>query len=231
VSAQIAQMVSFIEQEAQEKADEIKAKADEEFEIKKLGFVETAKQKLRTEFDRKEKNIEVEKKILQSTTLNKQRLRLLASQEESLEDLKKAAKEALVKLAADKAEYKKLLENLLLESLLELGETNVTVRCRKADVPIVQEVIGPAAEQFKKLKTLPLTAQLDNKEFLAPAPASPDSDAPSCLGGLQVLAAGGTISMANTLDARLDIAVAGLLPQIRTKLFPGRSTIDTDAMM
>ena len=59
-------MIKFIQQEASEKAQEIKLKADEEFNIEKLRMVEGEKQKIRAEYERKEKNVEVQKRIAQS---------------------------------------------------------------------------------------------------------------------------------------------------------------------
>ena len=46
VQRQIAQMVQFIRQEAEEKANEIEVAADEEFNIEKLRMVEAEKQKV-----------------------------------------------------------------------------------------------------------------------------------------------------------------------------------------
>jgi len=63
INNQIKQMVSFIQQEANEKANEIKLKADEEFNIEKLRMVEAEKAKIRAEYERKEKQIEVQKRM------------------------------------------------------------------------------------------------------------------------------------------------------------------------
>ena len=56
-------MVQFIHQEAKEKAAEIKLKTDEEFNIEKLRMVEAEKQKIRADYERKEKQVEVQKRI------------------------------------------------------------------------------------------------------------------------------------------------------------------------
>ena len=58
-----AQMVQFIHQEAKEKAAEIKLRADEEFNIEKLKMVEAEKMKIRAEYERKEKQVEVQKRM------------------------------------------------------------------------------------------------------------------------------------------------------------------------
>ena len=56
-------MIKFIQQEASEKAQEIKLKADEEYNIEKLYMVEEEKQKIRQEYERKEKQVEVQKRM------------------------------------------------------------------------------------------------------------------------------------------------------------------------
>jgi V-type H+-transporting ATPase subunit E len=63
INQQIKQMVQYIHQEAAEKANEIKLKADEEFNIEKLRMVEAEKAKIRAEYERKEKQIEVQKRM------------------------------------------------------------------------------------------------------------------------------------------------------------------------
>jgi V-type H+-transporting ATPase subunit E len=56
-------MVEFIKQEAKEKADEIRVKADEEFNIQRLEFLEAAKLSIREEFRQKEADIQTQKKM------------------------------------------------------------------------------------------------------------------------------------------------------------------------
>ncbi|KAJ8621651.1 hypothetical protein MRB53_030180 [Persea americana] len=63
VSKQIQQMVRFIRQEAEEKANEISVSAEEEFNIEKLQLVEAEKKKIRQEYERKEKQVEIRKKM------------------------------------------------------------------------------------------------------------------------------------------------------------------------
>lgn len=63
VSKQIQQMVRFIRQEAEEKANEISVSAEEEFNIEKLQLFEAEKKKIKQEYERKEKQVEVRKKM------------------------------------------------------------------------------------------------------------------------------------------------------------------------
>ena len=63
VKSQIQQLVSFIHQEAQDKAREIRAKAEEDFQIRKLSAVQAAREKIRAEYEKRTKQIEVNRKM------------------------------------------------------------------------------------------------------------------------------------------------------------------------
>ncbi|KAG0491814.1 hypothetical protein HPP92_005212 [Vanilla planifolia] len=91
VSRQIQQMVRFIRQEAEEKANEISVSAEEEFNIEKLQIVEAEKRKIRQEYDRKEKQVEVRKKIEYSMQLNASRIKVLQVQDDLVNSMKEAA--------------------------------------------------------------------------------------------------------------------------------------------
>jgi len=56
-------MRNFIRQEAEEKANEIKAKAQEEFSIEKGTLVQQEKLKIITAYERKMKQVEVQRKM------------------------------------------------------------------------------------------------------------------------------------------------------------------------
>jgi V-type H+-transporting ATPase subunit E len=63
VAKQLDNMVNFIKKEAEEKASEILAKAEEEFIIEKNKRVQAQKLKIMKEFERKEKQVEVQNKM------------------------------------------------------------------------------------------------------------------------------------------------------------------------
>ncbi|KAJ1408070.1 V-type ATPase subunit E [Sesbania bispinosa] len=77
VSKQIQQMVRFIRQETEEKANNISVSIEEEFKIKKLQLVEADKKKIRQEYVRKEKQVEIQEKIEYSMQLNAYRIEVL----------------------------------------------------------------------------------------------------------------------------------------------------------
>lgn len=63
VQKQISNMVSFIAKEAEEKASEIRTKADEEFTIEKARIVQNQKHKIAAEYAKKEQQVLVNKKM------------------------------------------------------------------------------------------------------------------------------------------------------------------------
>ena len=77
-------MMAFIDQEANEKAEEIDAKAEEEFNIEKGRLVQQQRVKIMEYYERKEKQIELQKKIQNSNLLNQARLRVLKSREDHI---------------------------------------------------------------------------------------------------------------------------------------------------
>lgn len=220
VARQIRQMTQFIKQEAEEKANEIMVAAEEEFNIEKLQMVESEKQRIRKEFERKEKQVAVKKKIEYSTKLNQSRLRVLRAQDEAVNLVLQAASTRLQEVTKDPTQYKKLLTELLVQGFKKLQtEGNVTVRCRECDEAAVSEAIEVAKKTYGGANggKVP-TVALQKETFLAPPPG-PGNAGESCTGGVVLAAQGGKIYINNTLDARLAIAQEANLPLIRQKLF------------
>lgn len=57
-------MMAFIEQEANEKAEEIDAKAEEEFNIEKGRLVQEQRLKIMEFYEKKEKQVELQRRML-----------------------------------------------------------------------------------------------------------------------------------------------------------------------
>ena len=74
VQRQIQIMVSFIDQEAKEKAEEIEAKAEEEFQIEKGRIVQQQRSKIQDHYEKKEKQLQQQKLVQHSHMLNRCRL-------------------------------------------------------------------------------------------------------------------------------------------------------------
>jgi len=221
VQKQLDHMVKFIQREAEEKANEIQAKAQEEFSIEKARMVQEEKLKIMKEFERKEKQIEVKKKMAFSTRLNMSRLRILKAREEGVQKLLSQAHTRLADISKDTANYKKLLQLLIFQGLLKLQEPRVQIICRKEDKQLVDSVVGQAADDYKKKLGKDVTVEVENNVFLPPGPSSGQAD--FCSGGIILSSNEGRIICSNTLDARLSMAFEQNLPAIRTILY-GKST-------
>jgi len=151
VQRQIRQMVMFIKQEAQEKANEIGVSAEEEFNIERLQMVEAEKQKIRKEFERKEQQIDVKKKIEYSTKLNQARLKSLQARNDAVQMVYANAREHLKSVGVNSPAYKTLLVELLAQSYAKLKEPALKVRCRECDLALVTEAVESAKQLFVKL--------------------------------------------------------------------------------
>ncbi|KAA8520909.1 hypothetical protein F0562_011582 [Nyssa sinensis] len=235
VSKQIQQMVRFIRQEAEEKANEISVSAEEEFNIEKLQLVEAEKKKIRQEFERKEKQVEVRKKIEYSMQLNSSRIKVLEAQDDLVSSMKEAASKELLHVSHDHNfieaamellhvsydhdAYKMLLKDLIVQSLLRLKEPAVLLRCRKEDLHLVESVLDSAKEEYAKKTNVHRPEIIVDNVHLPPAPSHHHAHGPFCSGGVVLASRDGKIVCENTLDARLDVVFRKKLPEIRKWLF------------
>uniref|UniRef100_A0A3Q3C612 ATPase H+ transporting V1 subunit E1a n=1 Tax=Haplochromis burtoni TaxID=8153 RepID=A0A3Q3C612_HAPBU len=202
VQKQIKHMMAFIEQEANEKVEEIDAKAEEEFNIEKGRLVQTQRLKIMEYYEKKEKQIEQHKKIQRSNMMNQARLKVLKARDDMITDLLNEARRRLAEIAKDPAKYSSLLEGLVLQGFYRLLEPKVTIRCRPQDVEFVQHA--------SRLK-------LDISFYLN-----------SC-GGIEVYNENGKIKVSNTLESRLELIAQQMMPEVRMNLFganPNRKFLD-----
>lgn len=207
VKQQIQQMVSFIRQEANDKANEIRVKAEEDFNIRKLSAVEGARESIRSEYEKKLKQIDVNRKIAKSTEQNVARLDVLKARDALLQQTYTQAVEQLSNISDD--QYGDILKNLIFQGLVILSDTDVVVRCKEVDADAVDEMIPGITEEYVAMKNCPLSLVLDRDTYLQD----------SCAGGVVLLSQGGTIVVENTFESRLEIAYQQNLPNIRKVMF------------
>ncbi|KAL8111444.1 V-type proton ATPase subunit E-like [Apium graveolens] len=223
VSKQIEQMVQFIRQEAQEKGNEISVSAEEEFNIEKLQIVEAEKKKIRQEFERKHKQVEVRKKIEYSMQLNASRIKVLQAQDDLVASMKEAASKELLNVGHHSFfhhhNYDRLMKALVVQSLLRLKEPAVLLRCRKEDIGVVEDILSSAVEEYARKANVYEPEIIIDRVHLPPAPSSHHAHGPSCSGGIVMASRDGKIVIENTLDARLDVVFRKKLPEIRKCLF------------
>ena len=220
VSTQIQQMVRFIRQEAEEKANEISVSAEEEFNIEKLQLVEAEKKKIRQDYEKKEKQADVRKKIDYSMQLNASRIKVLQAQDDIVNAMKDQAAKDLLNVSGDEDAYKQLLKDLIVQCLLRLKEPSVLLRCREEDLGLVESILDDAKEEYAgKANVHAPEVAVDTTIFLPPPPTESDPHGLHCSGGVVLASRDGKIVCENTLDARLDVAFRMKLPVIRRSLF------------
>ncbi|KAL7749410.1 V-ATPase V1 sector subunit E [Sorochytrium milnesiophthora] len=209
VTTEMNKMVAFIKQEALEKAKEIKIKADEEFNIEKAKLVRQELGNIDALFQKKIKQADVQKKISQSNYINKARLRVLQARQDSLQQLFTDARQTLKQVVADQSLYRNLLRDLLVQGFFQLMEPEVTIQCRASDLPLVQSVLGEAAQIYSSAARQPINPVIDQSAPMAE----------SELGGVVLSAHSGRIKVLNSLEHRLEIASEQMLPEFRVKLY------------
>jgi V-type H+-transporting ATPase subunit E len=219
VRKQIENMKAFIMKEAQEKRDEILAKADEEFSMEKARLLQAERMKITKDYERKEKQLETNKKIAYSNQLNQARLKVLKAREDIVVHLKERAQDRLAELGKPGQEYETLLQQLILQALIKLDETKVSLRCRKDDESSVKSVLSAAVEAFKqKSHKKDVKVTIDTVNYLPAGPGKSNSLV-SCCGGVVLSAHDGKIVCDNTLDQRLALAFDANIPKIRSLVF------------
>ncbi|TPP55020.1 Vacuolar proton pump subunit E [Fasciola gigantica] len=148
---QIRHMVAFIDQEAREKVEEIDAKAEEEFQIEKSRLVQSQRMKIMEYYSRKEKQIELTKKIQDSNLKNLSRLKVLQSRENHIEMLLDEAKQRLSELSRDRQRYESCLRGLITQGLLQLLEPEIVIKCRASDQELVRNILPSCLSTYKQL--------------------------------------------------------------------------------
>lgn len=210
-------MANFIKLEAQEKANEIRMKAQADADLEKQMAVLNAKTKLAEEFDRKEKQLAIEQRIKASMEERRQRSRLLVARDEYMQRLSQEAKARLVTAASSNATaYSNLLKGLIIQGLSRLeGEDKVEIKCRPQDIAVVQKA-GPAAAQEYSAEIAksnpnakPITVTVVAEQSLG-----------NSAGGVLLSGANGRIRCSNTLEDRLGLVMQDLQPVVRDLLFP-----------
>ena len=207
-------MVQFIHQEAKEKAAEIKLKTDEEFNIEKLRMVEAEKQKIRAEYERKEKQVEVQKRIAQSNEVRFSRLKALKARDDAMQAVLAEAASKLPSLVSGSA-YSALLESLIVEALIQLADQKVTVKAVAGQETATKKALTAATPKFTKWATETKGAEWASTISVTFDPASLKSG----IGGVELTGFDGKITLANTLQSRLMLAYDTQLPTLRAKLF------------
>jgi len=226
---QIQQMVNFILNEAKDKAEEIEAKALEDFNIEKLKLVQQMKDKIRGEYVRKAKQVDTQCAIARSTAINRSRLEKIKARQEVIGQVTEDVVKKLQEQLKQEAKHKKLITDLIAQGLLMLLEDEVVVHCRAVDNALVQGCLAEAVAKYSQVikdksgATKKCKCSIDtSKPLPGPPGTSQELHAKTCLGGISLSCQGGAIKVNNTIDERMKLTLEMDKPAIRSLLFPIR---------
>ncbi|KAI5963449.1 VMA4 [Candida pseudojiufengensis] len=209
VKSELTKMQAFIEKEANEKAKEIRLKADEEYEIEKSSTVRLETSAIDSTYEQKLKKASLAQQITKSTIGNKTRLRILGEKDQILNQIFEDAEKELKTITNDKEKYKPVLVGLIEEGILILLEPKVSLRVRKEDVDLAKEAAKEASKNYEEKSGQHVDITVDDKDFLNKDLA----------GGVVIVNGTGKIEVDNTLEERLKILQEEALPAIRLELF------------
>jgi V-type H+-transporting ATPase subunit E len=166
VAGELKKMTAFIRQEALEKAQEIRIKADEEFAIEKSKLVRQETASIDTSYEKKFKQAGMSQTITRSKVANNTRLKVLSGRQELLDDLFDQARGKLGAFTKDKAKYQAILKGLILQGAYALAEAKIQVKARKADYEVVKKAIVDAEKEYKEAMGKGTTIEIDEKSPL-----------------------------------------------------------------
>jgi V-type H+-transporting ATPase subunit E len=211
VAAELSKMQAFIRKEADEKAREIRLKADEEYEIDKSQVVRSETAAIDALQESRLKKAALAQQITKSTIANKTRLKVLATRESVLDDIFAEAESKLKEIASDsnKDQYSAILAGLIEEGILALLEPVVTIRVREKDAAIAKEAITTAAKNYADKTGSEVKISIDESNYLNADTA----------GGVVLVNGTGKIEVDNTLEERLKLLSEESLPAIRLALY------------
>lgn len=206
VASELTKMVEFIKKEAEEKAKEIRIKANEEYEIEKAEIVRSEIAAIDKQYDQKYKQAAMSQQILKSTTANKTRLKVLGAKAEVLDSVFEDAEKELQSISKDESKYEELLTQLLLQAIgLIKNEDSVLATFRECDLDVAKR----AADKASKAAEGDIEIKIDENKHLKPDSA----------GGVVVATLDGKIEVDNSLEQRLKLLGKKLQPRIRLDLF------------
>jgi V-type H+-transporting ATPase subunit E len=147
---QVQQMVEFIKSEAKEKAREITDDAQSAANALRSEQVNTGRKLLNAEFDEKKKNIEIQKRTMQSREVNSNRLNVLRERDRILNVVRDNVSLMLEKVVDSEPDrYRSLVRGLLLQGAYTMNEENLLVRCRACDKDLVQSMLSDVCSEIK----------------------------------------------------------------------------------
>jgi len=189
----VQKIIAEIDKSAEKQVSEILSEAKQ----KSDAVLSTAREKANEEADaiisRGEQEARRESQRILAEARIKARRKKVKAQEEVVSQAFKSARESMQALAEGKGDdYRKVLEELIKESVLSFGSESLEVLFDSRDKGLVPE------DSLKKI------AQEAGPDLGMTISLSVSDEALSCLGGVVVKSADGKVRIDNTFEARID---------------------------
>lgn len=205
---QIQAMIDFIEREAQEKAEELDSAAQEEYDVEKMRLIETEKAKIRTNLEKKKKQVDVDRRVVSANFSKSQRLRVMEERSKIMETLHQKTRQKITAMIANPRVYNKLLVRIIQQSILSI-QTDAVIQCRKEDATNVSGMLADMERWFKEKTGTSISVKM-SQNYL---------NAEEAWGGVVVTSTDGRIVCNNTLSYRTQTCFEEQLPTVRYYLF------------
>lgn len=145
-------LLKFISDQGRERAEQIKRQGQDEFKGQRDSYIKEEQARITNEYNARIAQDEIKLKIQRSANENNARINKMKTVNALIEKLYKEAEVRMIERQQhDIAQYKEFLKNLILQGLIKLMEGDVFVRCRRSDLPLVNEVYKQAADEYKHL--------------------------------------------------------------------------------
>jgi len=213
---QIEQMANFILNEAKDKAAEMEAKTLEDFNIEKLKKVQHMKEKVRQDTNKKQTQMRTQKAVEQSQAANKCRLRKAAAASAMIDKVRDDTIKKIQHLSNDSKNYGELLRDLMVEGAMMLLEETLIIRVRGADIPLAEEYFNQVESRY--LKTLKIAGVPDGVTNLK-LKLDTENLPNNASGGVMIFSQDMRVTVDNTLETRLKLAVSEKMPELKRLLF------------
>ncbi len=211
----IDQMIRLIKDEAEEKAKMIIEEAKQKMQKEKNKVYNFQREKLISEYDLKEEQDQVEKRLQKSRKINQTRLEMQNYRNKLLQNLKGELEEQLREKIRNKDKYKTLMKDLIMQGLIRLLEKNVVIKCRKKDVKLVTSLFDEIKKDFKNF----LKKSIDQEPTVNLEIFKNNYLKEEEIGGVVLYCKRYKIVYDNSLRARLDLCFNDSIPDIRKMMF------------
>ena len=211
----INQMIRLIKQEAEEKAQIIIEEARQKMQKEKNKVYNYQREKLITEYQLKEEQDEITKRLQKSRKINQTRLEIQNHRNNLLENLKLDTEKKLRENIKDKNNYGNLMKNLIVQGMIRLLEKKIVIKCKESDVNLIKGLLVDCEKEYKAFlkksvnKEPNVVLEVSDKMFLN------DKD----IGGVVLYCHNYKIVFDNSLRARLDLCFDESKPYIRSNMF------------